>query len=212
MPRTKKGTPPSYRQHASNQTVVTFHLVTGGRRDILLGPWDSPESRTEYARILTVLNANSGRSPVETASSAGEGLTVNELILAFWKDAERRHGEDNKELDQYRYSLRPLKELYGHHLAAEFTPKCLKAVRQRVVELGWCRSVINRRLTRIRTMFGWAVPEELVPPSTAHGLREVKGFQKGDKNVRESPPVEPAFEGDMLAALPHCPPCPGASG
>src|SRR5262249_45212541 len=39
----------------------------------------------------------------------------------------------------------------------------------------------------------------------SHGLREVKGFRKGEKCVRESEPVQPAFAEDMLAALPHCP-------
>jgi integrase len=54
-------------------------------------------------------------------------------------------------------------------------------------------------------MFGWAVSEELVPPSLAHGLREVKGFRRGEKHVRESEPVQPAFAEEMLAALPFCP-------
>src|SRR5205823_3871403 len=132
------------------------------------------------------------------------GLSVNELILAFWKHAEAYYGADNKELDQYRYSLRPLREMYGSYPADKFTPKCLKAVRQRMAELGWCRNVINRRLTRIKTMFGWAVSEELVAPSISHGLREVKGFRKGEKYVLESEPVQPAFAEDMLAALPYC--------
>src|SRR5206468_1739063 len=114
------------------------------------------------------------------------GLTVNELILAFWKHAESHYGAGNKELDQYRYSLRPLKELYGSTLAKEFSPKCLKAVRQKMADLGWSRGVINRRLTRIKTVWGWAVSEELVPASAAHGLREVKGFRKGEKGVKES--------------------------
>jgi integrase len=203
MPRTKKGTPPAYRQHSGGQAVVTVRLSTGQRRDILLGPWNSPESKDEYNRVLTVLNAHGGRYPAQETAAAG--LTVNELILAFWKDAEQRYGPDNKELDQFRYSFRPLKKLYGSHPAANFTPKCLKAVRQGMVDLDWCRTVINRRVTRIKTMFGWAVSEELVPPSLAHALREVKGIRKGEKGVRESPPPEPAFEAEMLAALPYCP-------
>jgi integrase len=203
MSRTKKGTPPSYRQHSSGQAIVTVRTAEGNRRDLLLGPWDSSESRAEYAHVLEVLNAHGGRYPGE--APAPESLSVNEVILEFWKYAEGHYGINNKELEQFRYSLRPLKTLYGTHPAARFTPKCLKVVRQNMVDLGWCRSVINRRLTRIKTMFNWAVSEELVPPSIAHGLREVKGFRKGEKNVRESNPVQPAFAEDMLAALPHCP-------
>ena len=40
MPRTKKGTPPSYRRHSSGQAVVTVRQTDGQRRDILLGPGD----------------------------------------------------------------------------------------------------------------------------------------------------------------------------
>ncbi|MHB1426715.1 MAG: hypothetical protein ACYC3I_26455, partial [Gemmataceae bacterium] len=55
MPRTKKGTPPSYRLHSSGQAVVTVRTTSGNRRDILLGPWDAAESRAEYALVLGVL-------------------------------------------------------------------------------------------------------------------------------------------------------------
>jgi integrase len=127
------------------------------------------------------------------------------LLLAFWRYAEGHYGAGSKELRQYPYALRPLKDLYGSQLASAFTPKCLKAVRQRMADLGWCRGVINRRLTRIKTVFGWAVSEELVPASTAHALREVKGLRKGDKNVRESEAAAPAFGGDVRKVLPYCP-------
>jgi integrase len=205
MSRTKKGTPPSYRRHASGQAVVTVRTTAGARRDVLLGQWDTPQSREEYARVLILLTTHSGRYPVSTGSGQQSDLTVNEVILAFWGYAKDHYGEDDKELDQYRDSLRPLKELYGTTLAAEFTPKCLKAVRRRMADLGWCRNVINRRLTRIKTVWSWAVSEELVPPSAAHGLREVKGFRKGDKGVKESAPPAPAFWDDVKAVLPHCP-------
>jgi integrase len=204
MSRTKSGTPPSYRRHSSGQAIVTVRTETGTRRDILLGPWDTTESREEYARVLLALNAHNGRYPTVNAAQRVEGLSVNEVILAFWRYAESRYGADNKELAQYRYSLRPVKQLYGTHAAAEFTPKCLKAVRQRMVDCGWCRSVINRRLSRIKSVFGWAVSEELLPPSAAHALREVKGFRKGEMGIRESEPPTPAFEDEVKKVLPYC--------
>jgi hypothetical protein len=52
MPRTKKGTPPTYRQHSSGQAVVTVRDQAGRRRDILLGPWNTLHSHEEYRRIL----------------------------------------------------------------------------------------------------------------------------------------------------------------
>jgi hypothetical protein len=112
------------------------------------------------------------------------------VVLAFWRHAEARYGAGGKELAQYRYSLRPLKELYGATPAARISPKCLRAVRQRMIDLGWCRTLINRRVARVKTLFGWAVAEELVPPAVAHGLREVRGLRPGESAAREREPAD----------------------
>ena len=110
--------------------------MSGNRRDLLLGPWDTSESKAEYARVLGLLSAHGGRYPDPERTLPPTGLSVNEVILAFWKYAEAHYGAGNKELEQFRYSLRPLREMYGQHPADKFTPKCLKAVRQRMAEVG----------------------------------------------------------------------------
>jgi hypothetical protein len=51
-----------------------------------------------------------------------EGPTVDEVILAWWKDAERRLGENSKELKQYRYALKPLRALYDSSPAEQGCP------------------------------------------------------------------------------------------
>ncbi len=44
---------PAYRLHKqSGQAVVTLPDGLGGRKDFLFGPFNSPESRAEYARLL----------------------------------------------------------------------------------------------------------------------------------------------------------------
>jgi len=135
MPRTKKGSLPSYRPHkATGQAIVTVPLATGGRKDIYLGPHGSPASKKEYQRVLDVLNDNGGVYPVDTVYVQPTDLTINEMILSWWKAAESRYGDESLELDNYRTALRHLRELYGTHPAARFTPKCLKAVRQRMVD------------------------------------------------------------------------------
>jgi integrase len=66
------------------------------------------------------------------------------------------------------------------------------------------RKVINRHLVRIRAVFSWAVSEELIPATVAHGLREVKGVSQGDRRVKESEPRPPAFWDDVVKVVPHC--------
>ncbi len=98
MPRSKKGVPPAYRFHSSGQARVTVRDQQGNRRDIMLGPWNSPESKVEYEHVLALLKVHNGCYPLPDAGNDGPGLTVDELILAWWTGAERRLG---KELKQY---------------------------------------------------------------------------------------------------------------
>src|SRR5262249_29672468 len=115
---------------------VTLTDSLGQRRDVLLGKFDSPESRAEYARVLAEWEANGRRLPTSRASTLD--ITVNEVILAFWKHAELhyRHpdGSPTGELTDYKYSLKPLREMYGHTAAKDFGPLSLKAVRQAMIE------------------------------------------------------------------------------
>ncbi len=252
MPRTPKGAPPTYRFHSSGQARVTVRDQRGDRRDLMLGVWQSPESRVEYQRVLAILKAHNGHYPFPDQPADAEGLTVDEVLLAWWTDAEKRYGAASLELENYKGALRPLRQLFGSHPAAQFTPKCFKAVRQRMAEARqyqvrqldregagapwvgedrvrpdeglacprgkeWVkvevlgsrqalsRKVINRHMTRIRSVFSWAVEEELVPGTVAAALRAVKGIQSGEKHVKENCPRPPAFWEDVEKVYPLCP-------
>lgn len=43
---------PSYLKHSSGQARVVIPLPGGGRKQFLLGPYGSPESKAEYERVL----------------------------------------------------------------------------------------------------------------------------------------------------------------
>src|SRR5262249_39609822 len=162
---------PKYRLHKqSGQAIVTLPDGLGGRRDFTLGEYGTPESRAEYARLLAEWEANNRHLP---QPSAANDITVNELIARFWPhvQAHYRHpdGTPTSEQEDFKFSLRPLKHLYGHNPAKEFGPRALKAVRQLMVdgyehpEFGsqqaLARGVINQRIGRIRRLFKWAVAE-----------------------------------------------------
>jgi integrase len=200
---------PSYRLHKpTGQAVVT---LTG--RDIYLGKHGSPESRSEYDRLLAEWLGNGRKvTPsvrVSTArSEPGEGavLTVNELLLAYldWADGYyMKNGEPTSEPANIRLALRPLRKLYGHTSVTEFGPKRLKTVRQAMIDSGLCRSEVNKRVRQVVRAFKWGVGEELVPASTHHGLRAVSGLRRGRADVRESEPVKPVPESFVDAIRPH---------
>jgi len=185
MPRTRK-TFPAYRLHKqSGQAVVTLTDLGGERKDVLLGRFDSPESRTEYDRAIAEWVANGRRLTAPAPDQvARPGLTVAELLLA-WDDHAQRYyrkpdGTPTGELSECRLSLRLLRELYGHTRAADFTPLALKALREamvkrpittrvkrldlgtdevtwaeKVLRVGLARGVINQRVERVKRVFAW---------------------------------------------------------
>src|SRR6516164_7031027 len=98
MPR--RNSIPSYRHHRqSGQALVTLPDGMGGRRDVLLGQYGTPESRAEYAHVVAEWET-AGRCLRPVARTGG--LTVNELILAYWHFAEAyyvKHGQPTSQLD-----------------------------------------------------------------------------------------------------------------
>jgi integrase len=210
MARTKRGTPPSYRRHSSGQACVTIRDPGGCRREILLGKWESPDSKAEYARILTELAANQGRTPTKAEGPAPASVTVNELILAFWRYAEQHYrrpdGTLTGELDNMRDAVRPLKALYGHTHARDFDSACLEAIQEELVRSGrLCRTTVNARVNRVRRMFRWGVRKRLVPVQVIQSIVTVPGLQRGRTVAAEPERVLPVAAEYIDAALPYMP-------
>ena len=207
MPRTKRGTPPSYRQHSSGQACVTVRLPDGRRHEILLGPWESPESKAEYARVLAELAAHQGHLPPRARDTAPANLSINEVILAYWQHAEAyyRHadGTPTSEVDAIRLALRPLKRLYGHTPATAFDSLALEALREEMIRERHCRNRVNKDISRVRRMFRWAASKRLVPDSVHVSLATVEGLKAGRSAARETAPVRPVAEAIVEATVPH---------
>jgi hypothetical protein len=51
----------------------------------------------------------------------------------------------------------------------------LTQVREAMFRAGWCRTLINQRVQRIKRAFKWVVSEELVRVNVLHGLQSVNG-------------------------------------
>ncbi len=195
---------PSYRLHKlTGKAVVTVRDPDGTRREVVLGRHGSPESKAEYARICAELR------PGGVLSGAATTLAVSEVILAYWKHAQAYYRSDDGtptgEVQAIRYSLKPLRALYGHTPAADFGPKSLAAVRDHMIGLGWCRMLINRRIGKIKRVFKWAVSQELIPPAVFEGLRTVDGLRAGRSAAREKPPVVAVATEVVEKTLPRLP-------
>jgi hypothetical protein len=112
-------------------------------------------------------------------------------------------GTSPSEVNHYRDVLKPLRRLFGHTAVSVFGPLNLKALRDEMVRLGWCRTNINRHVAPVRHLFKWGVENELVPPNVFHSLAAVSGLRIGRTKARESEPVKPVAESTVQAVLPY---------
>jgi integrase len=115
----------------------------------------------------------------------------------------RADGTPTSELANFKLSIRVLRELYGTTTAAAFSPLKLKAVRNKMIETDLCRGVINQRIGRIKSMFKWAVQEEIIPETVYRALECVRGIPYGRGEARETEPVGPVPESYVSAIKAH---------
>jgi hypothetical protein len=131
MPRPKK-TVPSYLHHKTTGQARVRIKVGSRYRDIYLGPYNSPESRQKYQRILAEYSQANDDGGIPTIPvSAEDDWTVATLAVKY-DDFVRTHYVKNGEPTDERYqaAISPLVELYGTTLAREFGPKRFQALRE----------------------------------------------------------------------------------
>ncbi len=196
---------PSYCLHkATGQAVVR---IDG--KDCYLGKYGTKDSRDAYDRLIAEWLACGRRLPTATA---GNGQTINEMLLAYWRWAEKtyRDGDGNptRELDNLKDALRPLRKLYGVTEAAKFGPMSLRTVREEMIAVGLCRRTINTRIGRLKRVFRWAVSYELLPSTTVYGLYAPSPVCSEDGGeVRDTDPDWPSRWGRRSYCHAHRPRC-----
>ncbi len=185
---------------AHKATGQSFIRIDG--RAIYFGRTGLPETTQKYHQFIAEWMASGCQSQTEP-----EHITISEVCARFWVHAEgyyvKADGTLTSEIDCYRSAIKPLLELYGLNRAAEFGPKALKLVRQKMVKLGWHRNTINKHIGRIRTIFRWAGENELIPGTVHHGLATVAGLRAGRSEAKESIPVKPVPQELVDAVEPY---------
>ncbi len=189
--------PPKYALHkASGQARVRMD-----GKDVYLGVYGSPESHQRYGKRIEEWLRRQDEQPSE--------MTIAEVSLVYLehcKQRYRKHGRETSEVSLIRHALRHLVGLHRHTIAAEFSPRMLKSVRQSMIDAGNVRTTINSGIGRIRRMFRWAVSEELIPASVLLGLEAVQDLQRGRSKAAESNPVKPVPDAHIEAVLPYVTP------
>jgi hypothetical protein len=93
-----------------------------------LGKDGSPESQAEYRRILTMLSAQPAAAKLSRVTAPlPTDLSVNEMLLAFMQGAAKHYrtpdGQPTTEIGELKWSIKPLKENYGHTISRASIPR-----------------------------------------------------------------------------------------
>jgi len=187
----RPSTIPKYALHkASGHARV---IIAG--REYFLGRYGTDESWERYQRLVAEqVLAKGGRPADRHRPGDNAGLTVVELIGAYWTWAKSYYaldGRPSKHLTVVKSALKLLRAHYGHSRVADFGPLALQALQSRMVDQGLARSYINGQTRRLKHTFRWGVSQELVPPAIYQALATVAGLRRGRTAARETEPVGP---------------------
>jgi integrase len=196
----------------------------GRRRQLWLGAdWGTPEAQRRYHEELAKWHVRrpAGASAVILAEDPVEGGITIVDAAARWllhceKYYRRADGTLTKETSNCVHNVRPLLAMFGDEPLAALSPRKLKEVRERMIRgdpavppetrRGWCRTLANQAVGRIRSFVKWCVAEGLVSPSVHAGLCALAPLKRGRTDARESKTTRPVSDDVVEATLPHLPP------
>ncbi len=202
---------PQIRRHKTHQRAYVSY--DGGKRQKyfgVAGDWPSNKRKppahvlAEYDEWLGRYLAHGRTVPTEQV----DRYTVNDVLLAYDKHAEAyyqpaRDNSESCELDNLRYALKPLKELFGSTDADDFGALSFKLVRRSMIDRKWTRRHINGCCNKIVRLFRWAAEEEMIPAEVWYKLKAVKSLRENTPGVKEKPLPEGVLDQHVQAALPY---------
>ncbi|MFC1782348.1 tyrosine-type recombinase/integrase [Planctomycetota bacterium] len=127
-------------------------------------------------------------------------------IVQAYLDHARTYYQKSREVENLRYGLNQLVDLFGDLKADDFGPMKLKEVRECMIKDNLCRTEINKRIGMVKRMFKWAAENERIPSSIAFGVSTVQNLKKGRSEARETPPIKPVPTEYVYQVLPYASP------
>jgi hypothetical protein len=86
---------------------------------VSLGKYGSPESRQAHARLCAELAAAPEPTLIRIQSASLQALTIDQVLLAFWRWAETHYrspdGQPTSEIQSLKKAVRKLRNLSGRH-------------------------------------------------------------------------------------------------
>lgn len=134
-----------------------------------------------------------------------KGLSVAELC-ALWADHCREYyrrpdGSPTSMASNAILAVRAFRDLYADAAVSELVHADMLRLRDALVRSGVARTTVNRRLWCVKHMMSWALDEALVPAAVKAELTQVRGVRRGRTQAPERPPVRPADDAAVEAAV-----------
>jgi hypothetical protein len=137
---------------------------------------------------------------------AGTGdMLVAELANEFLKYHTPRLSK--ADIQNFKYAVGYLVELFGSLPVNGITPKKLRTVRDQMVRSGrLCRKTVNSFVTKLVRIFAWGCEEEWVNANVAGALKMVKHLPQGELGTFDHEEREPVPDDVIRMTLPFMPP------
>ena len=195
---------------ASGQARIAIN-----RKNFYLGKHGSPESHSEYARLLAIWRTTHTADVEVPTATTGECHTIEAAVAMFWKDAQVRY-RDSRELENFRYALEPLRVFFAKMPPGSFGPVQLRSYR-RILLAGYehpqhghrepsNRRTVNRHVGRIKTVFRRLEMDGYVPKGTWSQLRTLPALEIGEDGSLDNAPIHPPDLLDIVLAWTAMPP------
>jgi integrase len=196
-----------------------FFVWLNGKRHYLSakGRKDAEVKRKQFLANLWLGNdpapSGTGRSnpPVQKCGgSPPHGVEIDGMLVAELGDEFLEYHTlrlSKTELQNYKYAVGYLVELFGSLPVNEITPKKLRSVRDQMVQSGrLCRKTINNFVAKLIRIFGWGCEEEWVEANVAGALKMVKHLPQGELGTFDHKEREPVPDDVIRRTLPFMPP------
>ena len=182
-------------------------------RDCYVGEYGTVAAEEAYNRLIAEWLMNGRKLPTKRREVAKVGvggdsegvestLTIKGLVDAYLDWAARRYTNSNQSGVNY-YATRPLVEAFGSTPVIVFGANSLRLVRQLMIQRGWYRTSINKRISTIRGIFAWGAAREMVPETLHRTLVMVEPLVRGRDGGRESSPKALVPESAVEKIKPH---------
>ena len=196
-----------------------FFVWLEGKRNYFSakGRKDADVKRKQFLANLwlgnTVAQPKLGRSsPLVAECGGGSSLDVGDgdMFVAELADEFLEYHAlrlSKTEVQNYKYAIGYLVELFGSLPVNEITPKKLRSVRDLMVQSGrLCRKTVNSFVTRLVRVFAWGCEEEWVGANVAGALKMIKHLPLGELGTFDHKEREPVPDDVIRRTLPFMPP------